>query len=296
MRKGIILAGGKNTRLYPITLATGKSLLPVYDKPMIYYPLSTLMLAGIREVLVIVRPDHLGAFQGLLGDGSQLGMRISYAIQEEARGLADSFVVGRDFLAGDPCALVLGDNLFYGHGLGEMLVAANERPAGGTVFAYRVSDPGAYGVVEFDDDGRAVSFEEKPAKPRSQYAVTGLYFFDGRVSDIAANVKPSARGEVEITEVIDAYLKTGELAVEIFSRGFAWLDTGTPQSLAQAALFVEAIETRQGLKIACVEEVAYRMGFIDAAQLATLAEPLGNDYGDYLRSVLDEPPEPAAVR
>jgi len=296
MRRGIVLAGGRNTRLYPMTLAVGKSLLPVYDKPMIYYPLSTLMLAGIRDVLIIVRPEHRPQFETLLGDGTQLGMNISYAVQPQAKGLADAFVVGGDFLDGGPAALVLGDNIFYGHGLAEILQGAMERERGGTVFAYRVRDPSAYGVVEFDADGRAISLEEKPEKPRSQYAVTGLYFFDERVVDIATNVAPSSRGEVEIVDVMNAYLDTGELSVEIFSRGFAWSDAGTPESLAQASLFVEAIEARQGLKIACVEEVAYRMGFIDADGLERLAIALGgNDYSRYLMSVLDEA-EPGSAR
>jgi glucose-1-phosphate thymidylyltransferase len=290
-RKGIVLAGGAGTRLYPLTLAVSKQLVPVYNKPMVYYPLSTLMLAGIREILVITTPHDAAAFQRLLGDGHDLGLRIEYATQERPNGIAEAFTIGRRFIGAAPVALVLGDNLFYGHGLPEALRAARERPQGGTIFAYWVRDPERYGVVEFDAAGRAESIEEKPRRPRSSWAVTGLYFYDATVVDIAAGLAPSARGELEITDVNAAYLKAGQLHVEKLGRGVAWLDTGTHEALLQAATFIQTIETRQGLMVACLEEIAYRMGWIGAADVERIAKPMrDNAYGQYLlRLLTDEP-------
>ena len=288
--KGILLAGGSGTRLHPVTRAVSKQLLPVYDKPMVYYPLSTLMLAGIRDVLVISTPHDLPLFERLLGDGRQWGMDLSYAEQPAPEGLAQAFTIGRDFLAGGPACLVLGDNLFYGHGLPELLRGAAARTAGATVFGYRVADPERYGVVEFGADGRAVSIEEKPAHPRSNYAVTGLYFYDARISDVAAAVRPSARGELEITDVNRQYLAWGDLTVETMGRGFAWLDTGTHDSLLQAGTFIQTLEERTGLKVACPEEIAYSLGWISASDVAALAEPLRKSgYGQYLLNLLDLP-------
>ena len=291
-RKGIVLAGGTGSRLHPVTRAVSKQLLPIYDKPMVYYPLSTLMLGGVREILVISTPHDLPAFQRLLGDGSQWGLALCYAAQPSPDGLAQAFILGREFIGSDPCCLVLGDNIFYGQDLSRVLQRAAQRLAGATIFGYHVQNPSAYGVIEFDDQGKPVGIVEKPTHPRSNYAVTGLYFYDNRVVDIARELQPSPRGELEITDVNMQYLRSDALAVEMLGRGTAWLDTGTHQSLLQAGLFIETIEQRQGLKIACPEEIAYRMGYIDAEQVARLAEPLKNTtYGVYLLQMLQELPQ-----
>ena len=288
-RKGIILAGGSGTRLYPITHAVSKQLLPIYDKPMIYYPLSVLMLAGIRDVLVISTPQDTPRFQQLLGDGSAWGMSFQYVVQPKPEGLAQAFILGRDFVGQDDCVLVLGDNIFFGHQLVTMLRSAAAQPSGATIFAYRVKDPERYGVVLLDASGRAVDLQEKPTQPKSRYAVTGLYFYDNQVLDIAADLRPSPRGELEITDLNRRYMQMGQLSVQTMSRGIAWLDTGTHDSLLEASSFVQTIEKRQGLKVACPEEIAYRAGFIDAGQLEALAADIKNGYGEYLREILRNP-------
>jgi len=287
--KGIILAGGSGTRLYPITKATSKQLVPIYDKPMIYYPLSVLMLAGITDILLISTPEYVGQFEELFGNGHDIGLNIDYAIQEEPRGLADAFIVGADFIGNDSVALVLGDNIFYGAGLSEKLQAAALKTTGATVFGYQVKDPERFGVVDFDQAGKAISIVEKPAQPQSNYAVTGLYFYDNDVVEIAANVKPSARGEIEISDINQAYLERGDLDVQVMGRGYAWLDTGTHDSLLEASSFIATIQKQQNLKVASLEEIAYRMGYIDIAQLEKLAQPLKkNDYGQYLLRIVAE--------
>jgi glucose-1-phosphate thymidylyltransferase len=289
--KGIILAGGAGTRLYPVTRSVSKQLLPVYDKPMIYYPLTTLMLAGVREILIITTPHDGPLFQRLLGDGSQWGLSLSYAVQDAPRGLPEAFLIGADFIRGEPCALILGDNLFYGHYLAEYLRAAAQRPDGATVFVYRVRDPERYGVAAFDETGRVTSLEEKPAAPKSDWAVTGVYFFDQRVSEFAATLKPSPRGELEIIDLIRAYLERDALKVQQLGRGIAWLDTGTHASLHEASAFIKTIESRQGLKVACPEEIAFNCGFIDAAQVEAMAGTIGDsDYARYLRDVIGRAP------
>jgi glucose-1-phosphate thymidylyltransferase len=288
-RKGIILAGGSGTRLYPVTMSVSKQLLPIHDKPMIYYPLTTLMLAGIRDILIITTPQDSTCFQKLLGDGRQWGINFTYATQDSPDGLAQAFVIGREFIDDGPCALILGDNIYYGHDFEEQLRAASEREIGATVFAYHVLDPERYGVIEFDGEGRAISIEEKPLQPKSNYAVTGLYFYDNQVCDISTSIRPSARGELEITVVNCIYMKRNMLRVELMGRGMAWLDTGTHQSLHDAGQFIATIENRQGLKIACPEEIAFRKGYINAAQLQSLAQPLKNSgYGQYLLRLLTD--------
>lgn len=287
--KGIILAGGSGTRLYPITRGISKQLIPVYDKPMIYYPLSTLMLAGIREILVISTPDYLPLFEGLLGDGSEWGLSLSYKVQEHPNGLAEAFILGEDFIGDDAVCLILGDNIYYGAGLSELVQSAAQKTTGATVFGYHVNDPERFGVVEFDDAMHAVSIEEKPAQPKSNYAVTGLYFYDNQVVDIAKHIQPSPRGELEISDVNSEYLKRGQLDVKLMGRGYAWLDTGTHDSMMEAANFIATVQKRQNLKVACLEEISYRMGYIDRDQLVKLAQPLKkNDYGQYLLRLAKE--------